>query len=74
MYLNYINYIFKKVVLTTFKEILQKYVCNSSVMFFNILLFCLKVYSETLSQTDPIKLNRSYQTKLITVSSTDVIN
>ena len=49
MYSNYINYIFKKVVLTTFKEILQKYVCNSSVMFFNILLFCLKVYSETLS-------------------------
>ena len=30
------------------KEILQKYVFNSTVRFFNIFLFCLKGYSETL--------------------------
>ena len=42
--------ILKKVGLSTFKEILKKYVIayNSTVMFFNILLFCLKGYSENL--------------------------
>ena len=38
----------EKACLSTFKEILKKYVYNSMVMFFNILLFCLKGYSETL--------------------------
>ena len=32
----------KKVGLSTFKEILWKYIYNSTVMFFNIFLFCLK--------------------------------
>ena len=43
------SYIFKKVGLSTIKEILKKYVYNSTFMFFNILLFCLKGYSETLN-------------------------
>ena len=38
----------KKVGLCTFKEILKEYVYNSTVIFFNILLFCLKGYPETL--------------------------
>ena len=38
----------KKVGLGTFKEILEKYVYYSTAMLFNILLFCLKGYSETL--------------------------
>ena len=38
----------KKVGLCAFKEILKEYVYNSTVIFFNILLFCLKGYSETL--------------------------
>ena len=42
-------YILKKVGLSTFKEILKKFVYNSTVMFLNIRLFCLKGYSETLS-------------------------
>ena len=43
------NYIFTLViVLSAFKKILSKYVYNSSFMFFNILLLCLKGYSETL--------------------------
>ena len=42
-------HILKKVGLGTFKEILKNYVYNSTVIFFNILLFCLKGYSETLS-------------------------
>ena len=37
----------KKVGLSTFKEILKKYVYNSTVVFFNVLLFCLKGYAET---------------------------
>ena len=41
-------YIMKKVDLSTFKGILQKYVYDSTFMFFNILLFCLKGYFETL--------------------------
>ena len=35
--------------LSTFKEILTKYVYNSTVIFFNVLLFCLKGYSEALN-------------------------
>ena len=46
--------ILKKVGLSTMKEILKKYVYNSTVMFFNILLFCLKGYSETL-KTIPLR-------------------
>ena len=42
-------YILKKVGLSTIKEILKKIVCNSTVMFLNILPFCLKGYSETLT-------------------------
>ena len=38
----------KKVDLSTFKEILQKYLGNITIMFFNIFLFCFKRYSETL--------------------------
>ena len=38
----------KKVDLGTFKEILQNYVGNITIMFFNIFLFCFKKYSETL--------------------------
>ena len=43
-------YILKKFGFSTFEEILKKYVYNSTVMFFNILLFCLKGYPETLKQ------------------------
>ena len=43
-------YILKKVGLSTFEEILQKHVYNSTFMFFKIFLFCLKGYSETLTQ------------------------
>ena len=42
-------YILKKVGLSTIKEILKKIVYNSTVMFLNILPFCLKGYSETLT-------------------------
>ena len=42
-------HILKKVGVSTFKEIFKKYVYNSTVMFFNILLFCLKGYSKTLT-------------------------
>ena len=42
-------HIWKKVGLGTFNEILKKHVYNSTVMSFNILLFCLKGYSETLN-------------------------
>ena len=42
------SYILKTVGLSTIKEILKKYVYNSTVMFLNILPFCLKGYSETL--------------------------
>ena len=41
--------ILEKFGLSTFKEILTKYVCNSTVIFFNVPLFCLKGYSETLN-------------------------
>ena len=41
-------HILRKIGLSAFKEILKKYVYKSAVMFFNIPLFCLKVYSETL--------------------------
>ena len=42
-------YVLKKVGLSTFKEMLQKYVYNSTVTSFNIILFCLKEYSEILN-------------------------
>ena len=42
-------HIMKKVGLSSFKKILQKYVYNSTFMFFNIVLFYLKRYSETLT-------------------------
>ena len=51
-------HILKKVGLNTFKEILKKYVYNSTVMFFNILLFCLKGYSETLNKAAGRKKKR----------------
>ena len=41
-------HILKKFGLSTFKKILAKYVYNSTVILFNVLLFCLKEYSETL--------------------------
>ena len=44
-------YILKKVGLSTFKEMLLKYEYNSTVMFFNIFLFCLTGYSQTLKLT-----------------------
>ena len=37
-------YMFKKVRLGVFKELLKKYACNSTFMFFNMFLFCLKGY------------------------------
>ena len=49
-------HILKKVGLSTFKEILKKYVYNSTVAFFNILLFCLKGYSETLKVNNILKV------------------
>ena len=42
-------HIFKKFGLSTFKEILQKCVYNSTCMFFNVFSFSLKGYSETLN-------------------------
>ena len=39
----------KKFGLSTFKERLTKYVYNSTVIFFKVILFCLKGYSETLN-------------------------
>ena len=42
-------YILKKFSLSTFKQILLKYVYNSTVMFFSTFLFCMKGYSETLT-------------------------
>ena len=50
-------YILKKVGLSTFKEILQKFAYNSTVIFFNIFLFCLKGYSETLKEDNPSQRN-----------------
>ena len=41
-------HILKKVGLSTFKDMLKKNVYNSTVIFFNVLLLCLKGYSETL--------------------------
>ena len=41
-------HVLKKVGLNTYKDIFKKYVYNITVMFFNIFLFCLKGYSETL--------------------------
>ena len=41
-------HILKKVGLSTFKEVLETYVYYSTAMLFNIPLFCLKGYSETL--------------------------
>ena len=42
-------HILKKFGLSTFKEILTKYVYNSTVIFFNVLLLCLKGYSEAFN-------------------------
>ena len=42
-------HILKTFGLSKFKEILTKYVYNSTVIFFNVLLRCLKGYSETLN-------------------------
>ena len=47
-------YILKKFGLSTFKEILQKYVYNSTFMFFNMYLFFLKGYSETLNRANSV--------------------
>ena len=56
-------YILKKIGLSTFKDILQKYVYNSTVMFFITFLFCLKGYSETLGilYISPIKIDLSHK-------------
>ena len=43
-------HIFKMFGLSTFKEILQKCVYNSACIFFNVFLFSLKGYSDTLSR------------------------
>ena len=42
-------HILKKVGLSTFKDMLKKNVYNSTVIFFNVLLFCLKGYYEALN-------------------------
>ena len=50
-------HISKKVGFSTFKDILKKIVYNSIVMFFNIFLFFLKGYSETLTLIGLFVLN-----------------
>ena len=49
-------HILKKIGLSTFKEIFKIYIYNSTLIFFNILLFCLKGYSETLNKKPTQKL------------------
>ena len=54
-------HILNKVGHSTFKEILQKCVYNSTFMFFNVFLFCLKGYSETLKFRDACQLRTKVQ-------------
>ena len=42
--------ILKKIGLSTFQEILKKYVYNGTAMFLNISIYCVKGYSETLKE------------------------
>ena len=55
-------YILKKFGPSTFKEILEEYVYNSTFMFFSMYLFCLKVYSETLNRAKSVlfKLRKTF--------------
>ena len=66
-------HILKKVGLSAFKEILKKYVYNSTVMFFNILLFCLKGNPESLSSKcvseNYVQLSKNFEVKQLKIKT-----